>query len=182
VANIYYSDQQQQKAAKRRKHHPHLPFDPGNPYDTPLLDGETASIRSIDTHSSYAEHIPSGSRAHPLSTVQSLSGDTEQATTQIVPSSGDTAQVTGGVSIPPVGTLQSLSCQSASLIDHTAFAVHPEEVDPLQQRLDDLKDRKRKREMLKEIETLEADLENTDKDDKRVTTTAKESSNTCIVS
>jgi hypothetical protein len=36
--------------------------------------------------------------------------------------------------------------------------------------------------MLKEIETLEADLENTDKDDKRVTTTAKESSNTCIVS
>jgi hypothetical protein len=155
----------------------HLPFDPGNPYDTPLLEGETASLRSIDFLICRA-HL-TGSRSHPLSTLQSLSGDAEQAT-EIVSTGEYAAQVTGCLSVPPVGTLQSLSCQSASLI--TASAARLQEVNPLQQHLDDLKDRKRKQQMLKEIETLEANLENITKDNEGVTTTIKASSSTCIAS
>jgi hypothetical protein len=43
-----YLDKRGVQAAQNRQRHPSLPFNPGNPYDTPLIESEAQSEAEVD--------------------------------------------------------------------------------------------------------------------------------------
>ncbi|PYH88476.1 hypothetical protein BO71DRAFT_136463 [Aspergillus ellipticus CBS 707.79] len=201
AATLKQQDRRQQQAAKRRRKHTHLPYDPDNPYDTPLLEpaAEAQSVASSDTCSTYAPHTPrrrqassrnhraqsvsqssaasdirstytlhtpSHARAHPLSMVETLGSDNTSVDLPEMPLVRSTQALNPGHAQHVLDT-----SMVKPVSEYTEYIL---DIDPMEQRLKALHERKRKRDLIKEISKLEEEEAQTDQSTSHM-------QNTCIV-